>query len=414
MVEGPSRALNLRDTGRTKPVTSKERLDDQGFRELDSLLQNEPELGRVLAGAILKKNFGVDLPATSTYEDRLFQSELETNPEYRQQYLEKAMQDRGVKAKKHEEEPDDFDRLLLNLEKANKLRAAIGDGGQENGWQGIVKEAVKGVGSYIQSGGRIPLPGAPVPAIAQQQQPPMAALRHPAEPVMPASPAPAHPPDAPSEGRIVGAGMVGPEPEPRGEDGEKGAAMPINLEGIDWMSLMPLVDWVELEAQTGAPPGEFAQTVYTRCYEDDSKPHALLRDIFLGHSPQAIVEAFTDLGRTIQKPWVVSMAAFAGKTGDIEAAQRIIERMTLTSAGHQWVAEAVAAMRIIEERLLVAEAEAEGEAEAEAEAEAVNAVPVSALSEPYMANGLSTVHPGLHGVLGGDGDDDDDENSVVG
>ena len=400
VVEGPSRAMNLRDTGRIKPATSKERLDDQGFRELDSLLQNEPELGRVLAGAILKKNFGVDLPGTMTYEDRLFQTEVETNPEYRQQFLEKALQNRGVKAKAKEEEPDDFDRLLMNLEKANKLRAAIGDGGQE-GWQGIVKEAVKGVGSYIQSGGRLPLPGmaAPAPAIAQQQQPPML-QQSPVEPPV------AAPPGLPTGERIMGAET--PEPPGLGVNGvSNDYSAPLDIEGIDWMELLPLVDWSELESMTSGPSGEFAQAVYTRCYQDGSQPHSVLRDIFLNHTPQAIIATFTDLGDKLQKPWVLAMATFAGKMADIEAAQRIIARLAGTSDGHHWVAEAVAAMRIIEDRLV----EAEGAEEVLAtDSGSFNAADVTDASD--YGTGISVVHPGLHGVLG-DVDDNDDENDVV-
>jgi hypothetical protein len=408
VVEGTSRALNLREAGRTKPATSKERLDDQGFRELDSLLQNEPELGRVLAGAILKKNFGVDLPGSLTYEDRLFQSELENNPEYRASYLEKALQNKGVKAKKPEEEPDDFDRLLMNLEKANKLRAAIGDKTEsdDDSWRGIVKEAVKGAATYIQGGGRIPLPGgSSVPAIAQQQQPPpMASLQRPVEPPrLVEPPRPVEPPPlVPSEGRIIGRETL--EPGSNGmsvSDDSYGA--PIAIEGIDWTSLLPLVDWVELEGQTSGPPGEFAQAVYTRCYQDGSEPHSLLRDIFLTHSPQTIIATFSNLGETLQKPWVLAMAQFAGKMGDIEAAQRIIARLAGTPEGHHWVAEAVVAMQIIEERLLTSEAASGQFGDADIPGES---------GESGDVAGINMVHPGLNGVLGG-GDDYDDENDVV-
>ena len=406
VVEGVSRALNLREAGRTKPATSKERLDDQGFRELDSLLQNEPELGRVLAGAILKKNFGVDLPGSLTYEDRLFQNELENNPEYRQQYLEKALQNRGVKAKKAEEEPDDFDRLLMNLEKANKLRAAIGDGNGDDGWKSIVKEAVKGAATYIQGGGRIPsLPGAATPAIAQQQQPPMTAFQRPPEPMASLEP-PVSPPT--NEGRIIGAEI--PEPPEMGVNGvSTDYSAPLDIEGIDWMELLPLVDWSELESQTSGDPGDFASVVYTRCYQDESRPYALLRDIFLSHSPQAIIATFTDLADTLQKPWVLAMAQFAGKMSDIEAAQRIVARLAGTSEGHHWVAEAVAAMRIIEGRLLEAEGGEDGLADSGSFNGSLNGS--GDVDDAGYGEGISVVHPGLHGVLGGG--DDDDDNDVV-
>jgi hypothetical protein len=343
-----------------------------------------------------------------TYEDRLFQSEVETNPAYREQFLAKALQNRGVKAKAKEDEPDDFDRLLMNLEKANKLRAAIGDGGQE-GWQGIVKEAVKGVGSYIQSGGRLPLPGmsapAPAPAIAQQQQqePPML-HQGPVEPL--AAPPP---PGLPTERRIMAAETPQSEPGVNGVSNDYSA--PLDIGGIDWMELLPLVDWSELESMTSGPPGEFAQAVYTRCYQDGSQPHSFLRDIFLNHSPQAIIATFTDLGDKLEKPWVLAMATFAGKMADIEAAQRIIARLAGTSDGHHWVAEAVVAMRIIEDRLLDAEgAEEEVTDSGSFNGAGVPGVP-GVLDEPDDGTGISVVHPGLHGVLGDV--DEDDGNDVV-
>jgi hypothetical protein len=197
-----------------------------------------------------------------------------------------------------------------------------------------------------------------------------------------------------------------PEPEPGvGEVSSNDFVPPISLEGIDWMALMPLVDWVELEAQTSGDPGEFAQTVYARCYQDGSEPHALLRDVFLNHSPQAVISTFADLGQTLQKPWVISMARFAGKTSDIEAAQRIIARLTDTPEGHHWVAEAVVAMGIIEERLLEIE---EG---AGSDSSTVAGVPDE--PEPEPEAGISLVHPGLHDVLSDADDDDDDDDEKM-
>ena len=105
VIEGPPKAGNVRDgsaSTRGQGQTVKQRLEDQGFRELDGLLQNDPDLGRVLAGAMLKKQFGVDLPMSANYEERLFQSELESNPEYRSQFLEAALKNKGVRPKKSE------------------------------------------------------------------------------------------------------------------------------------------------------------------------------------------------------------------------------------------------------------------------------------------------------------------------
>jgi hypothetical protein len=219
----------------------------------------------------------------------------------------------------------------------------------------------------------------------------------------PVEPLVAPPPGLPVDGRILGAEM--PEPEP-GVNGVANDYNPsVNIEGIDWMELLPLVDWPELEREISGAPGEFAQAVYTRCYQDGSQPHSVLRDIFLNHSPQAIIATFTDLGDKLEKPWVLAMATFAGKMADIEAAQRIIARLVGTSDGHHWVAEAVAAMRIIEDRLL----EAEGTEEVLAtDSGSFNAADVPGESD--YGTGISVVHPGLHGVLGNVNDDDDNDN----
>jgi hypothetical protein len=111
------------------------------------------------------------------------------------------------------------------------------------------------------------------------------------------------------------------------------------------------------------------------------------------------------------------MATFAGKMADIEAAQRIIARVTGTQEGHHWVAEAVVAMRIIEDRLLDAEGAEEEVTDsgsfngtAGTPVPAVPAVPAVS-GEPDDGTGISVVHPGLHGVLGDV--DDDDGNDVV-
>ena len=419
VIDGPPKAGNLRDgtASRTAGQTVKQRLEDQGFRELDGLLQNDTELGRILAGAMLKKQFGVDLPMSSSYEERLFQNELESNPEYRSQFLDAALKNKGVRPKKSEAEGDEFDKLITALEKAQKLRDAMGgeSAGGGDSWRGIVQDAIKAGAEFFKSGGRLPsLPGGtPTPAIAQQQSIgpyppyPVEEVQAPPRPT-PDNPAPQPMPQpAPTpvrrqvigneEGRIVGM------------PNESEAQPPMGLASIDWMALLPQVNWAELETQASGDPGDFMQITYTRFYENDSEPHGILRDLFLNNTPQAIVAAFVDAGEMLNKPWVVGMARFAGKVDDIECAGRIIQRLTETPEGHHWVAEAAAAARIIEQRLVEAEANV-GNAPImnEFDEEVIEAQEVEANEEAVMDSRLT--HPAQSDVLEQSDDDDDDDD----
>ena len=411
VVDGPPKSGNQKEgtTGGRgiSGLSVKQRLEGQAERELDGLLQNDPELGRTLASALLKKQFGVDLPGASSYEDRLFQAELENNPEYRQQYLEAALKNKGVRPKK-DIEVDEFDRIIGALEKAQKLKDAMGaDSGDGNSWRGIVQDAIKAGAEYFKGGGRLPIPtGGMTPAISQQQ-----AIGPVAEdvqaPPRPIEPLPV-PPQPPERGRVMGMSQsdLTPEEPARFEEREKLPA--VDLAEIDWMALLPQVDWGELEAQANGDPGDFMQTVYTKYYENDSEPHGILRDLFLNNTPQAIIGAFVDAGQMLSKPWVMGMARMVGKTADIECAGRIIDRLTGTPECQHWIAEAAAAARIIEQRLL--EVESGGEVpQPESEDPEYETVDSGQFDDE---NNQMLMHPGLHNVLEG-GDDDSDNFDVV-
>ncbi len=416
VVEGPAKSgtkeTNTGGRG-VAGVTVKQRLESQAERELDGLLQNDPELGRTLAGAILKKQFGVELPGVSSYEDRLFQSELENNPEYRQQYLEAALKNKGVKPKK-DVEGDEFDRLITALEKAQKLKDAMGgDAGDGTSWRGVVQDAIKAGAEFFKGGGRLPIPtGGGAPAIAQQQAIGPAVYEEGVQaPPRPIEPLPTPQPPTPQRQRVIGMSQSDLTPEQPAQP-EKLPA--VDLADIDWMALLPQVDWPELEAQANGDPGDFMQAVYTQYYEHDSEPHGILRDLFLNNTPQAIVGAFVDAGQMLSKPWVMGMARMVGKTADVECAGRIIEHLTTTAEGQHWIAEAAAAARIIEQRLV--EVESGGE------------VPQPILEDPYLVSeapqpvpevseeedesdesgSQMLMHPGLHNVLESDDDDDFD------
>ena len=423
VVEGPAKSgtkeNNVGARG-ASGVTVKQRLENQAERELDGLLQNDPELGRTLAGAILKKQFGVELPGVTSYEDRLFQSELENNPEYRQQYLEAALKNKGVKPKK-DTEVDEFDKLITALEKAQKLKDAMGgDGGEGMSWRGVMQDAIKAGAEFFKGGGRLPLPmGGATPAISQQQAigPAMyeEAVQAPPRPIEPTPPVP----PTPQRGRVMGMSQSDLTPEQPAQP-EKLPA--VDLADIDWMALLPQVDWSELEAQVNGDPGDFMQAVYTNYYERDSEPHGILRDLFLNNTPQAIIGAFVDAGAMLSKPWVMGMARMVGKTADVETAGRIIEHLTATSEGQHWISEAAAAARIIEQRLIEVEAgeevpESVGFAgESEEPGSQMSMHPglhdVAEAPESEEPDSQMLMHPGLHNVLEG-GDEDEDDFGVV-
>ena len=415
-VEGPPKSGTLKESnagGRgASPggMTVKQRLDIQAERELDGLLQNDSELGRTLAGAILKKQFGVELPGVTSYEDRLFQNELESNPEYRQQYLEAALKNKGVKPRK-DVEVDEFDRIIIALEKAQKLKDAMGhnggDGADGTSWRGVMQDAIKAGAEFLKAGGTLPFPGAGgAPAISQQQALSPVAEERVQAPPRPPEPRPSPEPPIPQRQRVMGMSQSEQTPERFPQEAQPAQpAQPaqepaVDLADIDWMALLPQVDWSELEAQANGDPGDFMQAVYSRYYEHDSEPHGILRDLFLNNSPNAIVGAFVDAGQMLSKPWVMGMARMIGKGDDVECAGRIIQRLTKTAEGQQWIAEASAAARIIEQRLL--EVEAAGEVPS----------PLLEAVESEESDSQMLMHSALHGVLEG-GDEDEDPNQIL-
>ena len=104
----------------------------------------------------------------------------------------------------------------------------------------------------------------------------------------------------------------------------------------------------------------------------------------------------------------MGMARMVGKTADIECAGRIIDRLTGTPEGQHWIAEAAAAARIIEQRLL--EVESGGEVpQPESEDPEYETVDSGQFDDE---NNQMLMHPGLHNVLEG-GDDDSDNFDVV-
>jgi hypothetical protein len=414
-IDGPAKSGgpkegNAGGRGASGTMTVKQRLENQAERELDGLLQNDPELGRTLAGAILKKQFGVDLPGVSSYEEKLFQSELENNPEYRQQYLEATLKNKGVKPRKEAVEGDEFDRLIIALEKAQKLKDAMGngaDGADGTSWRGVMQDAIKAGAEFFKGGGTLPIPlGGGTPAIAQQQALAPAAEERVQAPPRPPEPIPSPRPPTPQRQRVMGMSQSDLTPEQPPQQ-EKLPA--VDLADIDWMALLPQVDWSELEGQVNGDPGDFMQSVYTHYYEHDSEPHGILRDLFLHNTPQAIVGAFVDAGQMLSKPWVMGLARAVGKTADIKCAGRIVERLTATAEGQHWIAEAAAAARIIEQRLIEVEAGSEVPQPLPEES-GEGTFPEADESEESDANML--MHPGLHSVLEG-GEEDEDNFDVV-
>jgi hypothetical protein len=413
VVEGPAKSgtkeNNVGARG-ASGMTVKQRLENQAERELDGLLQSDPELGRTLAGAILKKQFGVELPGVSSYEERLFQSELENNPEYRQQYLEAALKNKGVKPKK-DAEVDEFDKLISALAKAQKLKDAMGgDGGEGMSWRGVMQDAIKAGAEFFKGGGQLPFPtGGATPAIAQQQAIGPAVYEEPVQaPPRPIEPTPAPQPPTPRRGRVMGMSQSDLRPEQPAQPAQPEKLPAVDLANIDWMALLPQVDWSELEAQVNGDPGDFMQSVYTHYYEHDSEPHGILRDLFLNNTPQAIVGAFVDAGQMLSKPWVMGMARMVGKTADIECAGRIVERLTATAEGQHWIAEAAAAARIIEQRLVEVEAGAEA---LQPVSEVLESANFSEEDESDEPESQILMHPGLHGVL--EGDDEEEPNRIL-
>lgn len=318
----------------------KEELDDLAVQQIREMLADDPEMQRLFAMAVLKKQYGIERPPEESWNEKLFREGVQSNPEYKDLFVQAGLRERGVE---FPEEVDPFEQELRNYERVQRLidlfeeKSKGPTGTLARIWKDVapaLPEIVKmfrelrGTGTAGQVGPALEAP--------PDQRPAQIPIEHVPSPMVP-----------PVQGGQAATPSPPPEPDPAPVDAlEMPSVEQPEDRPIDQAHSVPLlsrVDWAELETGVHGDPGEFMQGVYISAFGEASEYHQQLARLFCDYEPEGIMG---ELSRLVE-----AMTVESGKGEEYEVAVLVLKQLAESETGRLWLDQAHLAAKIFQGKL---------------------------------------------------------------
>ena len=314
------------------PATDvKETMRLQAWNGLQERMAENPGMADAIYTQMLAKELGikgVNIGAR-TIEEQELQEALDEDPEFKRQFRESLLRKRGLKK---QGEMSELDTFISSHKKMKELNEAIGAGDKDSGWN-ILKELgaefFKNNPGLVQSitkpADQVALP-APQPTPQPQPQPVPQYNPQPESPPM-SAPVPMPMTSVPETNQVI-------------SQAEEGSTMPIpgiNLPAdVNWTTLLPQLDWVEIERGIDGSPLEFMQHVFVQA-NNRSTAHEVLADLFVENEPASIIQGLIKAKENLTN--LFARAVVQGLGVDFDTAVRVVDKL-ITPEGQQWIFQA--------------------------------------------------------------------------
>ena len=346
------------------PKTVLQELQDESARYAAEFLEKEirsgSEIGRHLQQALVAKTYGIELPAESTYEEKVVEEFLEDHPELRDAYAKELLRKQGVRIP---EEKTEIESLMDGVRQMGKLKESIAKferAGEPE--PNLLRDAIQGLATVAPDVVKLligpkakpaQVPDAPLTPVSEPQAVKGSeAMQEPTELRQVAAPesTTARPTEAatrpPQQSDRLDKGKVGQSQldqvidgtgnQPQAESpGQSTSPEPDTMHSVSATlrkQFTSSVNWAGLERAINRDPSDYVEHL-----RDKAQEHGTGYDAVLGCllDPARFLEALSEaVERLLDQP---------GGGEDYESAVLIQRQLNETEEGRQWLEEARAA-----------------------------------------------------------------------